>query len=150
MPPQEDAEPLDIVQGFLEALTSDDPDYETARRYLTHSAAKQWKPGLSTTVLDDGPGADVVPPVGREQSDDTSFTLTGTRVAVVDAQQSYSPASGEYRETVHLVHDKKTKQWRIDSPPRGVVMGRSDFQRNYVSVNKYYFASNTRALGPTI
>ncbi|MEV7737136.1 LpqB family beta-propeller domain-containing protein [Streptomyces sp. NPDC088921] len=145
MPPQEDAEPLDIVQGFLEALTSDDPDYETARRYLTRSAAKQWQPGLSTTVLDDGPGADVVPPVGRAQGNDTSFTLTGTEVAVVDAQQSYSPASGEYRETVHLVHDKKTKQWRIDSPPPGVVMGKSDFQRNYVSVNKYYFASNTRA-----
>ncbi|MFI6442406.1 LpqB family beta-propeller domain-containing protein [Streptomyces sp. NPDC050759] len=145
MPPQEDAEPLDIVQGFLEALTSDDPDYETARKYLTRSAAKQWQPGLSTTVLDDGPGADVVPPVGREQGDDTAFTLTGTKVAVVDAQQSYAPASGEYRETVHLVHDKKSKQWRIDSPPPGVVMGKSDFQRNYVSVNKYYFASNTRA-----
>ncbi|MFF0096904.1 LpqB family beta-propeller domain-containing protein [Streptomyces canus] len=145
MPPQEDAEPLDIVQGFLEALTSDDPDYETARKYLTRSAAKQWQPGLSTTVLDDGPGADVVPPVGRAQGNDTSFTLTGTKVAVVDAQQSYAPASGEYRETVHLVHDKKTKQWRIDSPPPGVVMGKSDFQRNYVSVDKYYFASNTRA-----
>ena len=145
MPPQEDAEPLDIVQGFLEALTSDDPDYETARKYLTGSAAKQWQPGLSTTVLDDGPGADVVPPVGREQAEDTSFTLTGTKVAVVDAQQSYAPASGEYRETVHLVQDKKTKQWRIDSPPPGVVMGKSDFQRNYVSVNKYYFASHTRA-----
>lgn len=145
MPPQEDAEPTDIMQGFLEALTSDDPNYETARQYLTKSAAKQWQPGLSTTVLDDGPGADVVPPVGQEQTHDKSFTLVGTKVAVVDAQQSYSPASGEYREIVHLVQDKKTKQWRIDSPPRGVVMGKSDFQRNYVSVNKYYFASHTRA-----
>ena len=145
MPPQEDAEPTDIVQGFLEALTSDDPNYETARKYLTGSATKQWKPELSTTVLADGPGANVARPIDREQSDDTSFTLSGTRVAVVDAQQSYSPASGEYEETVHLVHDKKTKQWRIDSLPQGVVMGKSDFQRNYVSVNKYYFASNTKA-----
>jgi hypothetical protein len=145
MPPQEDAEPTDIVQGFLEALTSDDPNYETARQYLTGSAAKQWQPGLSTTVLDDGPGADVVRPAGREPTEDKSFTLFGTKVAVVDAQQSYAPASGAYRETVHLVHDKKTKQWRIDSLPQGVVMGKSDFQRNYVAVNKYYFASHTKA-----
>ncbi|MEU9174013.1 LpqB family beta-propeller domain-containing protein [Streptomyces sp. NPDC048420] len=148
MPPQEDAEPTDIVQGFLEALTSDDPNYETARQYLTAGAAKHWQPRLSTTVLDDGPRADIVRPVGREQEQngDTSFTLSGTRVAEVDAQQSYSPASGTYQETVHLVHDKKTKQWRIDSPPPGVVMGQSDFQRNYVAVNKYYFASNTQAV----
>ncbi|MDH6450619.1 MULTISPECIES: LpqB family beta-propeller domain-containing protein [unclassified Streptomyces] len=146
MPPQEDAEPTDIVQGFLEALTSDDPNYETARKYLTGSAAKQWQPGLSTTVLDDGPGADVLRPADREQGDDTSFMLFGTKVAVVDGQQSYAPASGAYRETVHLVHDKKTKQWRIDSLPQGVVMGKSDFQRNYMAANKYYFASNTRAV----
>jgi hypothetical protein len=145
MPPQEDAEPTDIVQGFLEALTSDDPNYETARRYLTAAAEKKWQPGASTTVLDDGPGADIVRPADREQADGTWFTLIGTKVAVVDAQQSYSPTSGEYRETVHLVQDKKTKQWRIDTPPQGVVMGKSDFQRNYVSVNKYYFASDTKA-----
>lgn len=145
MPPQEDAEPTDIVQGFLEALTSDDPNYETARKYLTGAAEKAWQPGLSTTVLDDGPGADIVRPADREQADGTSFTLIGTKVAVVDAQQSYTPTSGEYRETVHLVQDKKTKQWRIDTPPQGVVMGRSDFQRNYVSVNKYYFASDTKS-----
>ena len=35
MPPQEDAPASDIVQGFLEALTSDDPHYETASQYLT-------------------------------------------------------------------------------------------------------------------
>nr|WP_203616406.1 LpqB family beta-propeller domain-containing protein [Streptomyces sp. SID13726] len=145
MPPQEDAEPTDIVQGFLEALTSDDPNYETARKYLTASAAKKWQPELSTTVLDDGPGATFVQSVDREQRDDTAFNLTGTKVAVVDAQQSYTPASGDYQQTVHLVQEPKTKQWRIDSLPQGVVMGKSDFQRNFVSVNKYYYASDTKA-----
>ncbi|WP_405671920.1 LpqB family beta-propeller domain-containing protein [Streptomyces sp. NBC_01530] len=145
MPPQDDAQPSDIVSGFLEALTSDDPSYSTARQYLTRTASQTWKPGLSSTVLADGPGIDPNRLGGREGSDDLTFTLTGTRVARVDEQQAYSPAGGTYNAPVHLTRDKKTKQWRIDRLPQGVVMGKSDFQRNYMSVNKYYFASNAAA-----
>ncbi|WP_405872167.1 LpqB family beta-propeller domain-containing protein [Streptomyces sp. NBC_00005] len=145
MPPQDNAQPADIVSGFLEALTSDDPNYSTARQYLTKQASQTWKPGLSSTVLADGPGIDTNHLGGREETDDLSYTLTGTRVARVDEQQAYSPASGSYAAPVHLTRDKKTKQWRIDRLPQGVVMGKSDFQRNYMSVNKYYFASNATA-----
>ncbi|MFF9091493.1 LpqB family beta-propeller domain-containing protein [Streptomyces sp. NPDC014802] len=142
MPPAEGAPPADILQGFLEALTSDDPGYATARQYLTPQAARLWQPGRVTTVLQDGPSMQAARTGGRDDSDDAAFTLTGTRVATVDAQQSYAPADGPYRQTVHLSRDDKTQQWRIDGLPQGVVMGRSDFQRNYMSVNKYYFASN--------
>ncbi|MFI7504082.1 LpqB family beta-propeller domain-containing protein [Streptomyces sp. NPDC049687] len=145
MPPRDDAPPSEIVQGFLEALTSDDPSYSTARQYLTSEASRSWEPEQSTTVLADGPGAEAGRPGGRDEGDDYSFTLTGTKVATVDDQQSYAPASGGYAKTVHLTHDKKTEQWRIDALPQGVVMGKSDFQRNYMSVNKYYFASDTKS-----
>ncbi|WP_406469608.1 LpqB family beta-propeller domain-containing protein [Streptomyces hirsutus] len=142
MPPSEDASPTQIVQGFLEALTSDDPDYRTARQYLTAEAAEAWKPELSTTVLADGPGAQADPP-GREETGEVSFTLTGDKVATVDAQQAYASATGPYDKLVRLTQDAKSGQWRIAGVPQGVVMGKSDFQRNYMSVSKYYFASNT-------
>ncbi|MET8979256.1 LpqB family beta-propeller domain-containing protein [Streptomyces sp. NPDC004539] len=142
MPPQEGASPVVIVQGFLEALTSDDPTYSTARKYLVGKAAKNWKPDSSTTVLDIGPRATPERSGGREGGD-VSFTLDGTRVAAVDDQQSYTPAEGKYLQTLHLVQDDKD-QWRIDDVPQGVVMGQSDFVRNYMSVNKYYFASDAR------
>lgn len=145
VPPRENAGPAEIVQGFLEALTSDDPQYETAREYLTDSARRRWKPDESTTVLSDGPNP--VPRHGgnREAGDDYTYALTGSRLALVDEQHAYTPDSGDYSRTVHLTLEKKTNQWRIDSLPQGVVMGRSDFQRNYVSVNKYYYASNVPA-----
>ncbi|MFI9789177.1 LpqB family beta-propeller domain-containing protein [Streptomyces leeuwenhoekii] len=142
MPPAENAPPSEIVQGFLEALTSDDPHFETAREYLTDKARRTWRPELSTTVLADGPGTEPGRVGDREDADAYSLTLTGTKVATVDAQQSYAPADGEYRAPVHLTRDAKTGQWRIDTVPQGVVMGKSDFQRNYTSVNKYYFAAN--------
>ncbi|MGP2442199.1 LpqB family beta-propeller domain-containing protein [Streptomyces sp. JW3] len=143
MPPSKDASATDIVSGFLEALTSDDPHYETARKYLTGKAAKSWRPERSTTVLADGPGTVVDPSGGREEGSDYSVTLTGTRVATVDAQQSYAPAEGDYWQPVHLTRNTETGQWRIDAPPAGIVMGKSDFQRNYMSVNKYYLASGS-------
>ena len=146
VPPREDASPSEVVSGFLEALTSDDPGYEITRKYLTEEASDNWQPQRSTMVLANGPSADVERLGGRKETDNLSYTLTGTKVATVDAEQSYSPASGDYSESIHLTQDKKTKRWRIDVPPRGVVMGRSDFQRNYMSVDRYYFAANT-ALG---
>ncbi|MEV6512140.1 LpqB family beta-propeller domain-containing protein [Streptomyces sp. NPDC051642] len=146
MPPREDASQGEIVQGFLEALTSDDPNYKTARMYLSAKAARNWQPELFTTVLADGPSTEAVrPPVGREDTGTFTYTLTGDRVATVDSQQAYAPADGQYSKAVHLTKDAKSGQWRIDDLPQGVVMGESDFQRNYMSVNKYYFASNTTA-----
>jgi hypothetical protein len=145
MPPREGAPPVEILQGFLEALTSDDPQYATARQYLTGAAARQWRPESSTTVLAGGPGIQVDRPTGRDDADSYAFTLTGSKVARVDEQQSYTPLAGHYSQPVHLTRDKKSRQWRIDVLPQGVVMGQSDFQRNYMSVNKYYFASGTWA-----
>nr|WP_107459710.1 LpqB family beta-propeller domain-containing protein [Streptomyces colonosanans] len=145
MPPHENAGPAEIVQGFLEALTSDDPQYETARKYLTDSASRRWSPDESTTVLSDGPNVDLERSGNREAGAEYTFMLTGSMVAVVDAQHAYAPDGGTFSKTVHLTKVKKTNQWRIDALPQGVVMGKSDFQRNYVSVNKYYYASNVPA-----
>nr|WP_189879075.1 LpqB family beta-propeller domain-containing protein [Streptomyces bluensis] len=145
LPPREDAPPSEIVGGFLEALTSDDPDYETARLYLAGKALSDWQPNASTTVLGEAPRARVEPRGTSEADGDFLYRLTGQEIARVDAQHAYEPADEAYNETVHLTRVKDTKQWRIDRLPPGVVMGESDFQRTYVSVNKYYFTSFARA-----
>ncbi|MEV0226679.1 LpqB family beta-propeller domain-containing protein [Streptomyces sp. NPDC050704] len=146
MPPRENAQPEEIVQGFLEALTSDDPQFETARKYLTREASKNWRPYRSTTVLADGPVPMAERNVSREATGDYEYALTGAKVAKVDSQFAYEPTKGTYNGKVHLTEQKAadgTKQWRIDALPQGLVMGLSDFQRNYKSVNKYFFASNS-------
>ncbi|MGW3208185.1 LpqB family beta-propeller domain-containing protein [Streptomyces sp. NPDC001135] len=145
VPPAEGAGPAEIMQGFLEALTSDDPDYDTARKYLTSDAARRWRPERSTTVLAGGPSIepDCRAGGGTEPTSSVTCVLAGSRVATVDAQLAYQPAGGAYRKKVHLTRSPKDGQWRIDGLPDGVVMGKSDFQRNYTSVDKYYFASDT-------
>ncbi|GHD99747.1 LpqB family beta-propeller domain-containing protein [Streptomyces alanosinicus] len=145
VPPAEGAGPAEIMQGFLEALTSDDPGYDTARKYLTSDAASTWRPDRSTTVLAGGPSIEPGCRAGGSPDLPSSITcvLAGSRVATVDGQQAYQPTGGSFRRKVHLTRNPKDGQWRIDKLPDGVVMGKSDFQRNYTSVDKYYFASDT-------
>ncbi|WP_307128960.1 LpqB family beta-propeller domain-containing protein [Streptomyces sp. B1I3] len=146
VPPREDAEPIEIVDGFLESMTSDDPDFRTTRTYLTTEAARTWKPSEGTTVLAQAPNRNG--PTFRDderRTTDTTYTLTGEQVAVVDAQSSYRPlAPTDYSQTLHLVRQKGPdgkQEWRIDIVPDGLVLGQSDFKRLYRSVNKYYFAA---------
>ncbi|SCE58228.1 Sporulation and spore germination [Streptomyces sp. Termitarium-T10T-6] len=78
---------------------------------------------------------------------ETTYTLTGEKVATVDAQSSYRPlAPTAYAQTLHLVLEQVAegkKEWRIDVVPDGLVLGQSDFRRLYRSVNKYYYATGS-------
>ncbi len=150
--PRDGARPLEVVDGFLEALTSEDRDYAVARKYLTEKASRDWRPGSRTTVLTNS--AVPAPPRGTppneagdaDQATSYTYVLTGKKVATVDDRLSYHPSDATYQETVRLVRTGKDKQeWRIDRPPTGVVLGKIDFQRLYWPVNKYYFAARTEA-----
>ncbi|MEU3056238.1 LpqB family beta-propeller domain-containing protein [Streptomyces griseus] len=147
--PREGAPPSEIVDGFLESMTSDDPAFATTRKYLSADARRTWQPGGGTTVLAQAPnrsGPLLHDEDNRATRDrETTYTLTGEKVAAVDAQSSYQPlAPTDYSQTLHLVLEKVAEgkqEWRIDVVPDGLVLGQSDFKRLYRSVNKYYFAT---------
>ncbi|WP_432007889.1 LpqB family beta-propeller domain-containing protein [Streptomyces parvus] len=147
--PRDGAPPSEIVDGFLESMTSDDPAFATTRKYLSTDARRTWQPGGSTTVLAQAPnrsGPLLHDEDNRATRDrETTYTLTGEKVATVDAQSSYRPlAPTAYAQTLHLVLEQVAegkKEWRIDVVPDGLVLGQSDFKRLYRSVNKYYYAT---------
>ncbi|UNZ19041.1 LpqB family beta-propeller domain-containing protein [Streptomyces sp. 891-h] len=140
--PQKGQVPTQIVRGFLEAITSDEANFPTAREYLTRHLARRWDPFASTTVLSDGPSAAKAPRHSRRAEDGYSVEVSGARMAEVDDKHAYSPSKGDYSEVFHLV--KVDGEWRIDEMPDGLVLGESDFQRIYRPINTYYYAE----LGP--
>ncbi|MCQ4084919.1 LpqB family beta-propeller domain-containing protein [Streptomyces sp. RB6PN25] len=143
--PQKNEQPMEIVRGFLEATTSDEADYSTAKDYLTADAQTQWNPAAGITVLAGGPQLSEVRPQGLDQDPGTTIDLSAAQVAYVDGKRSYTPASGTYRTSFHLV--RVDGEWRIDSVPDGLVLSQSDFQRIYQSVNLYFFAQLGQAAG---
>lgn len=137
--PQSGEQPLQIVRGFLEATTSDEADYRTAKEYLTDGLAKRWDPFAGITVLSGGPStAEEQASVGRGDGY-TTVSLSGGMVARVDRKHAYSPDKRGFRSPFHLV--RVHNQWRIDEVGDGLVLSEADFQRIYRSVNLYYFAS---------
>lgn len=143
VPPRDGAKPDEIVGGFLEAMTSDDPSFATARKYLTKRASKEWRPEALTTVLTEAPVSGPASIGGDENN--RSYPLSGELIATVDRHAYQSVVPSQYGGTLRLVRqatpDGKGKEWRIDAAPTGLVLGESDFLRNYSSVNRYYFAS---------
>ncbi|WP_455360511.1 LpqB family beta-propeller domain-containing protein [Streptomyces sp. SYSU K21746] len=147
VPPRDGAQPAQIVDGFMEAMASDDPQLATARKYLTKRASSAWKPGSGVTVLATAPGRQPERSVDKEAVG-ARFKLTGRKVAGVDERRAYQPQAREsvYEEHLQLVKDGK--EWRIDALPDGLVLAESDFQRIFQPVNKYYFAAGRLVADP--
>ncbi|MER7759239.1 LpqB family beta-propeller domain-containing protein [Streptomyces sp. NPDC097619] len=143
VPPPDDATVPEIVDGFLEAMTSDDPQLATARQYLTKEAAEKWKPEAGTTVLTSGANITLATPPRDPEKEPLGarVRLTGKKLASVDSRSAYQPETGSGRYEADLQLVKKDGQWRIAVLPDGLVLGKSDFQRIFKPVNKYYFAS---------
>ncbi|MCT2591328.1 LpqB family beta-propeller domain-containing protein [Streptomyces sp. N2-109] len=135
--PQKGEGPQEIVRGFLEATTSDEPRYATASEYLTEEAAKKWDPFQRTTVVTAGPNPGASQ---RDGGEGRGYTVEvgGRRTAIVDSKHSYDSEDGDYDERFHLT--KLKEGWRIDKLPDGVILSESDFERIYRSVNVYYYA----------
>ncbi|WP_435131763.1 LpqB family beta-propeller domain-containing protein [Actinacidiphila sp. bgisy144] len=131
----------DIVNGFLEATTSSESDFVTAKSYLSKQEKKRWKPDTGITVFSGELAPREVGGTGRKEGY-TTVTLSATKSAVVDAKHAYEPDHGTFSTSFHLV--KEDNQWRIDGLANGLVLSDLDFQRIYHSVNMYYFAR----LGP--
>ncbi|MGP3970758.1 LpqB family beta-propeller domain-containing protein [Streptomyces sp. 6N223] len=144
VPPEERAQPQEIVSGFLEAVTSDEAGFDTAKQYLTPERREEWDPFLGISVLSAGPT--VATPVSETSLDGSGETVlvgvSGTQLAAVDSSQVYVPHEGDYQTVFELRQVRG--EWRIDSMPEGLVMREADFRRNYRSVNAYYYAD----LGP--
>jgi two-component system sensor histidine kinase MtrB len=145
--PQKGDGPTQIVNGFLEATTSDEDNYSTALQYLVPRLRKVWKPNSKVTVLDQGPvvyeqTAPGNAAVDSDRGRSAVVQLSGQRAATVDSKHAYRPDPGKYLSSIHLT--KVGSEWRIDAVDDGLVLTDADFQRIYRSVDTYYYA----ALGP--
>ncbi len=125
-PPEAGATPSRVIEGFLLAMTDPEGDYAIAREYLTQEAAQRWQPD-EAVVYD-----------GSVSGDTDSAQIEGTQVGRLDASGHFSLNPGPLDVPLDLV--QVNDQWRISSPPEGLLLSRYLFQRYYSTATIYFMS----------
>ena len=132
--------PEGIVYGFLEAMTFYEPNYETARKFMTPAAAREWQPDVATTIYDSEP---MIEPV-----DAGRVRLTLTVAATLESSRDYTRAEEGTEREYELELQPVNGEWRITNPPAGLVIRDADFDAEFRSYSLFYFDSSFSALVP--
>ena len=139
-PPQPDMTPTQIVSGFLQASASFEDDHAVAREYLTPEAAVMWDPARSVSVYD---GVPTIVPDGV-----TSVDMTATLVGSIDNEGRYEVAlpGGLIEESFRM--EFVEGNWRIATPPQGLLLSRSDVDRAFRAFEVYFLDPTFTTLVP--
>ncbi|MFF4382258.1 LpqB family beta-propeller domain-containing protein [Kitasatospora sp. NPDC001547] len=138
MAPGRGAKPRELLTGFLDAVTADE-GYDTARKYLTESAAATWNPDAGTQVL-----TATATTAGQDVTDtDTvvSATVTGQLVATVDERHSYLLVAGQNNVSSDFTFVREGGEWRIDKLPPGVIMNETNFRNSFRQVERFFYTA---------
>ncbi len=138
-PPAENATGVEIVNGFLDAMTASPTRIDVAKQYLSSSAADAWDPEAATIIY-----ADKLPP-----SDD----VTQVTVPLIDADRI--GRSGDWggeltasEQDLRLDLTIEDGEYRITNPPDALIVPLPWFNQRYRPTSLYYFDPTGRILVP--
>ncbi|TDC49499.1 hypothetical protein E1212_18170 [Jiangella ureilytica] len=144
-PPEPGMTPVEIVDGFIEAMASYEPGYETAREFLSEEAARQWDPSAGVTVF-------------YEARPDTQLVGTDT-VHVRMTVRGAVGSDGSFRELLDTPDRDRSSElqlvqedgeWRIANPADGILIDDFSFDREYQARNVYFFDPRFEVLVPDV
>lgn len=126
-PPAEGVPPVRLVEGFLQAMAVPEGDYAIARDYLTEEAAAAWGPDGEITIYE-----------GVVAGNAEGAAISGMQVATLDEAGRYTAQDLPYQHDFGLV--RVDGQWRIGSPPPGLILSRYLFERYYARLTLYFMS----------
>lgn len=141
LPPADGASQLLVVEGFLHAMGTYQPNYAVARQYLSEAANAAWHPESGVQIYADGS-----PPTETEQSVVLSARITGR----VDASGIYSVVGNDtppLRQDFGL-QKNGAGQWRITNPPSGLLVSRYSFTTGFEAVDLHFADPSGSVLVP--
>ena len=134
-PPAFGDEPRQIVEGYLRATSVYQPNYAVAKQFLTAAASQTWSPEDGAQIYT---GSLV-------SSGKSKVVLDGRIVGALGPDRAYSAQSRTRKWDFGVVQEDG--QWRISTPPAGLMIAQYSFTRFYTSYN-LYFIGNGATLVP--
>ncbi len=134
--PRPGAAPIEIVRGFLVAMTATPLNTSVARRFLTTEASSRWVPERGTVVYTDE--------TRTARGDDVKLELTDT--VRLDGRGSWLGRKGDASYTLTLV--RVDGQWRITDPPNRLIIPSGHFETRFTQYFLYFFDKSGEVLVP--
>lgn len=133
--PAADAEPRDIVSGFLAANVSNDEAHPAARQFLAPAVRAKWS-ATTATIVDDYF-------IGFQDSRTNIIKVTAQVLGTLDDRGIYTPAppgaSSVAPRVIPFKMVETSAGWRISDPPVGLTIRRQDFGTAYLLRPLYFF-----------
>lgn len=146
-PPQRDADPETILQGFIDAATGTEDNYAVARQYLMPEFAERWQPQQSVLIRE---GIESFIPFSQDGMDprvDYVATIGGS----VDASGHFAQFPQSQSVTLSYTFQQDAEgQWRIADGPDGIVLSAADFDVLFSQHSLYFFDQTTTFLVPDV
>ncbi|WP_377937894.1 hypothetical protein [Alloscardovia venturai] len=152
--PQKNAEPEDIVRGFLDALPSglQRGSFSVAHEFLSSTVRHSWKPRASSTIYtgDLGVQREARNLDGTGASQLITVAISVSIVGRVGLDGTYQPVQQHKKEILTFKLTKAKSQWRIASLDNGVLISRQDFDQVFRQVTLYQPSRSCEAFIPDV
>jgi hypothetical protein len=135
-PPAAGDEPKDIVAGYLRATSIYQPNYAVAKQYLSTAAAEKWSPEGGAQIYS---GSLVA-------SSKSTVVLDGRLEGSLGRDRSYTARHIARRWNFEVV--REDGEWRINTPPPGLMIAEYSFSRFYTPYNLYFVGNATLVPDP--
>jgi len=137
--PQPGAEPGQIAQGFLDAMSTYVDGYPLAKEFLTPAAQSQW--AQRPIVIYDSLDLPVI---------DGVVHFKARRVGDIDADGQYTSSGDSAVIDLALEMTDQSGEWRISTPPPGVLITTLDRDNEFSPYVTYYPSPRTTVLVPDL
>jgi hypothetical protein len=138
-PPQPGESRLDVVNGFLEAMTAWPISTTVAKEFLTPDAAQSWNPNAAMVVY-----TNFAPPT----DDGGGVRVRMSGAARLDSSGAWSGEVPTAHRTLRFQVVRQHGQYRIANPPDQMVVPGTWFQQRFGEVALYYFDTSAKYLVP--
>ena len=139
VPPQPNASKVDIVNGFLDAMTAWPQRLDVAKQFLSRETQGSWKPEASTiTYLDVGPVIEGGDTVGVQLVDAEQYDERGAWTGPLATED----------QVLDLKVIEEGDEYRILDPPDAQIVPSDWFADRYRQANVYFFDNTNRILVP--
>lgn len=138
-PPATGASRLQVVSGFLDAMTAWPIQTAVAKEYLSDDAAGEWNPEAATVIYSDS-----LPPEERGEAVHVELTDADS----LDAVGGWRGELPERAQTLRFTMTIEDGEYRIVDPPDALIVPATWFQQRFTQVALYYFDRTAQILVP--